>query len=53
MKYQTKKLKNPLNWIKQITQYKKHKINFITGKMLKGILNFQIENAIKKSMKKI
>ena len=30
------------------SEQKKLKINFITGKMLKGISNFQIDNTIKK-----
>ena len=31
----------------QITLLKKHRKNFLTGKMSKGITNFQIETALK------
>ena len=42
IKISNKKIKKGLK-----SEQKKHKINFITGKMLKGISNFQIENTIK------
>ena len=47
-KIPNKKIKKVLE--SELANYtvKKHKKNFITGKMLKGISNFRIENAIKK-----
>ena len=42
IKISNKKIKKGLK-----SEQKKHKINFKTGKMLKGISNFQIENTIK------
>ena len=46
-KVKNKNLKKHLNLILQITLLKKHRKNFLTGKMSKGITNFQTKTVLK------